>query len=215
MTTIPIDTYCVTIDSLKTATDALLRLTARARRVLRDPDFPVEPDDAEQFHRSQPDALRTHWSRVGVASGVVDDFERVVCQAEDITRQAVAYVDTIERQAATAPVGDLKGLEGRERLEAEAKGLRGGLATFTLAVEAGRDPLRLLTTLVGQAVETALIFDRDVNRRRILHVVERAQQQIAAIRATADEHAPLRARWEERLGRRFALRDLPSPTVTP
>jgi hypothetical protein len=208
------DNSPVTVDSITTATAAVLGRATRARRVLNDPDFPETLDDVDRLWRAHPDPLNALWSRLGVASAFVDDFEVTLHMAQDSHHRGLAYVDKLDQQT-SVPVDDVKALDARDRVQSEERRLREALPALARAIDAARDPLRLLIDLVARAVEIALHFERDVKHRRILYVVEHARKELAAIRATADEHYDLRTRWEARLGRAFILRDLSSPTVAP
>ena len=203
----------ITVKTITAATDTLARVTDRQRRILRDPELPETRDEADVWLRSHLDPYLLIWSRLGAASSLVDEGDEAAQHAVNVHRDGLAYLAALEQQQQPGDTESFAVLEARERAAAESTLFATALVALGAAIEAAADPHRLLTQHVGKAVEVALHLDRDLKRARLRNALERCRHDIAAIRSTQDEHHAIRAQWEARLGREFALSDLPSPNV--
>jgi hypothetical protein len=116
-----------------------------------------------------------------------------------------AWLAEAERQAPATDVDDYAVAQARRQLIAEITAYRSARIALAGALEAAGEPFISLVTHVGRAVEVALLFDREVKRRRFRDAQEEGRKHLEAIRLSADEHLDLQAKWESRRRRRFSL----------
>jgi hypothetical protein len=195
----------LTIETIKTATVALGQHTGRALRRLRDAELPVTREEGDRFMRANTDALKLLWSLLRTASGVVDEYDGALATAREVAQAGTALRGDIQHRLDTLDITDYTALTTREHLTAEAETFRTALDALAHEIDTASDPHRLFVDYVGRAIETALVLDRDVKRRRLSDALEEMRRRLDSIRHSADEHAALQKTWERRLGRRFSL----------
>jgi hypothetical protein len=177
----------------------------RGRRRVVDGDLPQSWEEANAFVRANPDGLQLLWSVIRSASRGLDEFDAALADARRAENTVGAWLAEAERQPTATDVDDYAVVQARRQLLAEITAYRSARIALAGAIEAASEPFSALVTHVGCAVEVALLFDREVKRRRFRDAQEEGRKHLEAIRLSADEHLDLQAKWESRLRRRFRL----------
>jgi hypothetical protein len=178
---------------------------SRARHRVVDADLPQSWEEADAFVRANPDGLRLLWSVIRSASRGLDEFDAALADARRAEKTVGAWLAEAERQPPATDVDDYAVAQARRQLIAEITAYRSARTALAGALEAAGEPFTSLVAHVGRAVEVALLFDREVKRRRFRDAQEEGRKHLEAIRRSADEHLDLQAKWESRLRRRFSL----------